>query len=484
MFLVMGVTLYTSRIVLEQLGASDYGVYSIVGGVVTMFAFFNSAMSSATQRYMAYDLGKNDKNRLQRTFSATLTIHFGIAILILLLAETIGLWYVNHKLVLPPKRLLAANVVYQFSVATSLIEIIQVPYDALIISHERMNVYAYISILEAGLRLGAVFLLIFYGGDKLIAYAVLVFLSLLIIRLTYQVYCRKHFAESKYKYYYDKAYYRELISYSGWNLFGNIATVARGQGLNLVLNLFFGTIVNAAYGLTLQVQGAVNLFVANFQKAVNPQIIKAYSQNDLRRTNKLIFQSSKFSFFLLFFIFCPILFNTEFILKLWLKTPPLYTTSFVQLGLIGTLIESISRPLMTGAQATGKIKWYQIVVGSLMFLNLPISFLWSQLTKKPEVVFYTIISINILSLLFRLWFLYKILSFNLKIFFIEVIIRVVIVLCIIILPLVYLFNIGNFVSNDFVKIVIAFGYSGMVILFVGINRREFNLIKSLFSKDN
>src|SRR5690606_19286013 len=338
MFLIMGITLYTSRIVLKELGVSDYGIYSLVGGFVAMLGFFNSAMSTATQRYLSFDLGKGDYNQLKKTFSVTLTIHIAIAILGLLLAETIGLWYVNYKMVFPVDRVFAVNVVYQFSILTFVLNIIQVPYNALIIARERMNIYAYVSILEAALKLAIVFLLVF-GTDKLILYAILTFVVALIIRLIYQVYCRRQFQESRYKFEYNKAYYKELISYSGWNLFGNIAAVAKCQGVNIVLNLFFGTVVNAAYGITNQVYSAVNMFVSNFQLALNPQIIKNYSQGNLEQSHYLILQGSKFSFYLMLIIVSPIILNVDFILEIWLVNPPEYTSVFVQLCLLNILID-------------------------------------------------------------------------------------------------------------------------------------------------
>jgi len=269
----MGITLYTSRIVLEELGVSDYGIYNLVGGIVAMIGFFNGAMSTATQRYLSHDIGKGNYQQLKKTFSATLTVHFGIAILGLILAETLGLWYVNYK------QTYAVNVVFQFSILTFLLSIIQVPYNSLIMAHERMKVYAYMSILEAILKLGAVFTLMLISTNKLVIYAGLTFVVSLVVRILYQMYCRKEFEESKYHFAYDGLYFRELISYSGWNLFGNIAAVAKGQGLNLVLNLFFGTVVNAAYAITNQMASAVNLFASNLQMAFNPQIPRKSSAN-------------------------------------------------------------------------------------------------------------------------------------------------------------------------------------------------------------
>ena len=481
MFLVMGVTLYMSRIVLEQLGVSDYGIYSLVGGIVALFGFLNSSMSSATQRYLAFDLGKKDEERLQKTFSVTLTIHIAIAILIFLIAETIGLWYVNNMVVLPSGRQFSANIVYQFSVLTALIGIIQVPYDSLIIAYEKMNVYAYISIIEVGLKLGLVFLLTIYGGDKLIAYAAMMFFVSLIIRVAYQFYCRKNYKASKYNFEYDKNYYRELVGYSGWNLFGGIASVSRGQGINIVLNLFFGTVVNAAYGLTLQVQSAVNQFVTNFQRAVNPQIIKSYSEGNLERTHRLIIQSSKFSFLLMLLLVAPILFNTDFILNLWLKNPPQYTSIFIQLSLIGVLIDCISYPFQTGIQATGKIKFYLIVVGGIIIMTLPLTSAWLYFGGNAQVSFYSIIIGSVLALGSRLYFMLKLTNMSIKLFFKDVGIIIVSVVTGIFLLLI-LFNFIVDFREGWLGLLIIEIITLINVLFIGLNKRDFNLFKSFITK--
>jgi O-antigen/teichoic acid export membrane protein len=278
MLLTMVVSFYASRIVLEQLGVSDYGIYTLVGGIVAMFGFFNAAMATATQRYLTIDIGEGNLDRLQTTFSATLTIHIGIALFVLIIAETIGLWYVNNIMVFSQERFFAVNIVYQFSIATTFLGIIQIPYNALIIAKERMKVFAYVSILEALLKLSAVSLLIFFGSDKLITYAILIFLVATTIRFIYQKYCHLNFVESNYKFEYDKESFKDLMSFTGWNSLGSIALLVSSQGNNLILNLFFGTTANAAFGITLLVQGVVLSFVQNFQTAVNPQIVKSYAK--------------------------------------------------------------------------------------------------------------------------------------------------------------------------------------------------------------
>lgn len=479
MFLLMGITLYTSRIVLNELGVSDYGIYSLVGGIVIMLGFFNAAMSSATQRYLSFDIGKGDFVQLKKTFSITLTIHIGIAVLGLLLAETLGLWYVNYKMVFPEDRLFAVNVVYQFSVLTFLLKIIQVPYNALIIARERMNLYAYVSILEAILKLAIVFLLVYFGTDKLITYAILTFSVAFIIRMIYQVYCRREFAESRYQFQYDKKYYKELISYSGWNLFGNISSVAKGQGVNMVLNLFFGTVVNAAYGVTNQVYAAVNMFVSNFQLALNPQIIQNYSKGDVKQSQYLISQGSKFSFFLILILVTPVILNTDYILQLWLKNPPEHSILFIQLSLINLLIDCLSNPLMVGAQATGNIKWYQIIVGSLVFLNLPISYLILKLGYEPHSVYMVSITISIISLQFRLYFLKRVMNFSVKEYYFKVLSKATLLAG---LSAVIIFLIKNYLRFElnFITLIIEsavlVGILVLMIILLGINKKEKDFI--------
>lgn len=427
MFLAMGVGLYTSRVVLNTLGVEDYGVYNIVGGIVVIFSFFNSAMSSATQRFLSFDLGSKDFVQLKKTFSTTLNIHFFVALVFLILAESVGLWFVNYKLNLPEERMYAVNWVYQFSVFTFLFGIIQVPYNALIIARERMNIYAYISIFEVIFKLIIVYLLVILDFDKLILYSALLFGIAFFVRFFEKSYCKKHFEESKYEFYYDKSYTKTLLAYSGWNIFGNVASIARSQGSNILLNIFFGTVLNASYGIALQVQGVVNTFVTNIQMAVNPQITKKYAAGNSKESIQLIVQTSKFSYFLMSLLVFPILFNTKYLIESWLRTVPEHTIIFIKLSLIGILIDTISGPLMTGIQATGNIKYYQIVVGSLVFLNLPLSYVGIITFKFPEIIFYTSILISCLSLLFRIYFLNKTMEFNVLYYVKNVIFKILLI---------------------------------------------------------
>ncbi|WP_373707494.1 MATE family efflux transporter [Kaistella sp.] len=485
MFLNMGVGLFTAGIVLNTLGISDYGIYNIVGGFVSMFGFLNASMSSATQRFLSFDLGKNDTEQLRKTFSSAVTIHFAIALIIVLVLETFGLWYINNKLNVPTNRMTAVNVVFHFSVLSSFFNIIQVPYNALITAHERFNVYAYISFVEIAFKLLILYLLINIEHDKLILYSVLLFVSSFIIRMIYRIYCRTHFAESRYQFYYDKNYFKTLLAFTGWNLFGEVAGVARGQGNNLLLNIFFGTTMNAAYGITAQVQGVVSSFVSNFQVAVNPQIVKTYSNNDREKTLFLMKESAKFSYYLMLIIALPIVFNLEYILSLWLKKYPDYTLGFIYLSIVGILIDTVSNPLMMGAKATGNIKWYQIIIGTLIFLCFPLSYLGLRWTKDPNIIFMIIIIINLLSLGFRLYFLKKIMKLNALSFMKDVLLNIIFCTVIILGSLYFIEKEVGKADSIFSLVylsAIVLSVSAIIIYFLGFTKRETAFIKSLIIK--
>ncbi len=488
MLLTMVVSFYTSRIVLEQLGVSDYGVYSLVGGIVAMFGFFNSAMVSATQRYLTFDIGAGDQVRLQKTFSATLTIHIGIALLVIVIAETIGLWYVNSIMVFPQERIFAVNVVYQFSIAAAILGIIQTPYNALIIARERMNIYVFISILEAILKLLVVFLLVFFGYDKLITYAILIFLVANVNRLIEQIYCRTNFKESKYKFEYDKNTFNELLSYTGWNSLGSIALLVCSQGNNLILNLFFGTVVNAAFGISILVQGVILSFAHNFQTAVNPQIIKLYAQGNYIQMQNLIFKTAKFSFYLLLILVTPVFLNTEYILKLWLKTVPEYTPLMVNLSLVNILIEILTFSVVVGIQAKGKIKHFQIVLGTLVFLNIPISYLILKMGGQPYSIFVILIIISVFALICRLYFLNKLLGLVTFNFVKKVLVPVIMVFGFTLIAHLILSKFFNFATNVntiyelFIKTVVYFFLILFFIFLFGVTKVERNILLSLLKK--
>lgn len=387
MLLTMSVSLYTSRVVLNILGVEDFGIYNVVGGVVGMFGFINSAMATGTQRYLTYEIGANNFFRLKTVFSTSLLIHFIVSIIVVVLAETVGLWFMTVKMNIPPERVNAAFWVYQFSILSSIVMIMSVPYNAVIIAHERMNAFAYISVLEVVLKLAVVYLLLVGSFDKLIFYAVLIFVIQLSIRFIYGVYCSHNFEETKFCWIWNKKLFKEMFSFAGWNLWGNCAFIALTQGLNIMLNIFFGPTVNAARAVSVQVQSAVNQFSFNFQTALNPQITKNYAKGDYRYMHQLMFRSSKFVYFLLLALSFPLFVKTDFILSLWLNIVPEYTVVFLRLMLCTTILDAIANPFVVAIAATGKIKLYQTVIGGLLLSVLPISYLVLVLGGLPWSVF-------------------------------------------------------------------------------------------------
>jgi O-antigen/teichoic acid export membrane protein len=448
MLFTMTISLYTSRIILVTLGIEDYGIYNVVGGVVIMFGFLNSAMASSTQRFLTFELGKSDSLRLKQVFSISVTSHIIISLIVLVLSETVGLWFLNAKLTIPPERLMAANWVFQFSVFTAVLTILSVPYDAAIIAHERMNVFAYISLIEVILKLLVVYLLQLFGFDKLVLYAILVFFISLILRVIYGMYCAKNFKESHYYFFWEKKLFIEMTGFAGWNLMGVFAGIGYGQGVNILLNIFFGPIVNAARGIAFQVMGAINQLVTNFQIAVNPPITKLYANKDDKNMYKLIFASAKFSFYLLLLFIIPLFIETEVVLSIWLKNVPEYTVSFTRLVLIDILICSLSGPLQILAQATGKVKNYQLIVSIVLLLNLPISYLLLKMGHSPQSTFIVSIILSIIALFARLLVLESLIEFPIKLFFRKVVLTSIIVtICAIPLPL-YLQNI---ISHNLAK---------------------------------
>jgi O-antigen/teichoic acid export membrane protein len=366
----MLVSLYTVRVVLETLGAEDYGIYNVVAGVVAMFGFLSSSMANASQRYFAYEIGRKDFEQLKKVFSLNITIYALIGILVLIMAKTAGLWFVNNKLVIPPDRISAARLIYQFSIISFLCSIIVSPFMADIIAHEDMNIYAYISIAEVVLKLGVIFVLRIIPFDKLQLYGLLLSILAFVNMIIYTAICKVKYQECKFRFYWDKTLFKEIAGFLGWNLFGSIAGIAKNQGINILLNLFFGPLINAARSISIQVDNAVKSFSQNFIQAVRPQITKEYAAGNYDEMNNLVFRSAKLSFFLVLLFFMPLLFEMSYIMKIWLKNPPPYTAIFLTLTLIDTLFESVSYPIMYIAQATGKIKLYQSVVSGVLLLNL------------------------------------------------------------------------------------------------------------------
>ncbi|WP_289115742.1 hypothetical protein [uncultured Psychrobacter sp.] len=467
MLLTMAVTLYTSRVILQTLGIEDYGIYNVVAGFVTMLGFLNSAMSSATQRFLAFELGKPGDKDVPGIFSMSMNIHILIALFVLILGETLGIWFVKTQMTIPIDRMYAAQWVFHLSLLSFVVTIISVPYNALIIAHERMKIFAWVSILDVILKLFIVFMLSWYGMDKLIIYSILSFAVVFIITLIYRVYCKNQFLESQFRLYWDKNLFRVMLSYTGWNLWGNMAVVMSGQGINVLLNIFFGPTVNAARAIAMQVSGALNSFVYNLQVAINPQIIKSYAAEDMTYMHQLVCYGAKYNFFLLFFLAMPVMINTDLILKVWLGLVPEYTSIFVKLIIINILIDCISAPLMTAAQASGKIKIYQSVVGGLLLLNLPFSYLLLKMGYEPYIVIYVGIVLSLFAFIARLLIVRKLVSLPVAEYLREVVGRGMLVTILVAATYYLIFTIilegfGFFLESTIISIsviltIIAFG---------------------------
>lgn len=410
MLFMMAISLFTSRVILATLGVEDYGIQNVVGGIVAMFGFLNGSMSSATQRYITFALGKGDKDRLQTVFCTALQIHALIAVIIVLLGETVGLWFLYNKMQLPADRMDAAFWVLQCSIVSTVVMIVSVPYNACIIAHEKMSAFAYISVLEAVLKLVIVYLLLVFPFDKLIVLAVLILIVQLFIRFCYSIYCHRHFEETKYRHVWNKTLFKEMNGFAVWSLWGNLSVVLYTQGLNMILNVFFGPVVNAARAIAVQVQGAVQQFVGNFQMALNPQITKNYAAGNLEQMHSLMFRSARFSFLLLFFLSLPVLLETEFILTLWLKTVPDNAVIFTQIMICISLIYTTANPCVIANQATGKVKVYQMVVGGILLTILPISYIVLKLGAPAYSVFIVHFCVESVAQFTRMYMLRKLIN--------------------------------------------------------------------------
>lgn len=383
MLLIMVVTLYTSRVILATLGIEDFGIFNAVGGIVAMMGFLNSSMANAVQRFLSFEMGKQDEGKVRSTFNVSLHAHIAIAICVFIIMEIGGLWFLNHKMNIPLDRMVAAQWVFQSSIVVSILSILQVPYNALIMAKEQMSIYAYVSIVEVLLKLGIVYLLVLTGSDKLIAYSILTSVVSFIIFVTYIIYCKKKYKESKLYFVKDTKSLRQLMGFASWNMLGEIAWILTGQGVNILLNIFFGPVVNAARGMAYQVEGAVMKFVQSFQVAMNPQIIKTYAANLHEQTMSLVYTGTRFSYYLVLILSLPLYFEIDYILSVWLEEVPPMTADFCRLILISGLVQTCSNLFATVAKAYGKIRNYQLIISFILMCNFPLSYLMLYLGFSP-----------------------------------------------------------------------------------------------------
>lgn len=418
--LTMVIGLYTSRVILNTLGINDYGVYNVVAGFVSMFSLFTGSLSAAISRYLTFNLGKGNFDKLKSVFSTSVTIMIGMAIVIVIFAELFGVWFLNTQLNIPIERMYAANMVFHMSVLTFAINLISVPYNASIIAHEKMDAFAYISILEVILKLVIVFMLYVSPWDKLITYAILVAGVSLVIRSVYSIYCKSRFEECSYDFVIDRSLLKELGTFAGWNLFGSGAYLFNTQGVNIISNIFFGVTVNAARGVANQVETVVRQFVTSFTTAINPQIIKSYASNDLGYMHSLICRGAKFSYLLMLFFFVPFMFEIETIMRLWLKVYPPEAPLFLRLTLIGTMFDMLGNSTANAAWATGNIKKYYIVIGTVGSLVFPISWICFLFGAQAYSSYIAFVVIYIVVMILKVYIIKDLVSFPPRLFYTDV----------------------------------------------------------------
>lgn len=458
MLFLMLISLYTSRVILNALGVDDYGIYNVVGGVVTMFSVLSGSLNAAISRFITYELGTGKKEKLKRVFSSSVTIQLGLAVFFVIIAETVGLWFLNCKMVIPEERLVAANWCFQFSIITFAVNLISVPYNAAIIAHEKMSAFAFISIFEGVGKLLIALCIPYNSIDRLIFYALMIAVLSWAIRMIYTWYCKKNFEECTYTFIYDHTLLKKMFGFAGWNFFGAGSWQLMNQGVNLLMNVYFGVAINAARGIAIQVDTAVLQFVNNFTMALNPQITKSYASGDKSYMFSLLFRGAKFSYFLMLFFAIPLICETEFILKLWLGIVPDHAVEFARLALIVSMIHVLSNTMITAVLATGDIKKYQIIVGGLGMLVFPLAWLSFYLGLSPETAYFATIAVFLCQLMCRIKLLKDMIGMSPKQYIREVVLKVIVVTILVsLLPIALVYTLDDnflrFIIVGFISVI-------------------------------
>jgi len=482
MLIIMAIGIFTSRVNLSALGIADYGIYNVVGGIVAILAFLNGAMSSGTQRFLNFEIGKGHKENLNRVFSTSVIIHTGIAFIIFIIAETVGLWFLNYKMNIPQDRLVAANWVFQFSILSFMVSIVSVPYNAAIIAHEKMSAFAYIGILEVVLKLLVAYALYISPADKLITFACLNFCVVLLLRVIYQLYSRRHFEETKaVTWHVDRTKLKEMLSFSVWIIVGSLSGIFHTQGIGIVMNMFFGVTVNAAQGVANQVNSIVKQFIQNFTVALNPQIVKNYAAGNLEEMYVLLMRGCRIAFCLVAFFALPIILECPKILAIWLEEVPEYTIIFVRIIMVITLCDSFHAPLATSKNATGDIKMYQIVLTILGLAHIPLAWLFFEFGYGPEYAMYVYLFLIICMQYSRIHLVCKSIGLSKTRFFKIVICRnLAVVVASLVVPLTLHFMLPQgMVSSMLVVLISSFISVATATLFIGFDAHERKAIKGL-----
>lgn len=451
MLITTGISVFTSRAILGILGIVDFGIYNVVGGIVIVLGFVNGSLAGASTRFLTYAIGAGDKEKEKRTFSTLLIIHRSVALFLAVIVEIVGVWFLYNKMNIPVDRMTAAFWVLQCSVLTSTISLISVPYNSLIIAYERMDAFAYISVFESIAKLGIVYSLLLFGDiDRLIVYAIFMCILQIIVRVIYGWFCRKNFAIAHFHTGFDKHLTKQIANFVGWKINGDLAFVGCGQGLNIVLNMFFGPVVNAARGISVQVQNITNIFIQSYQMALQPQIIKSYAGGNLTYMRQLVIICSKYGFYLMLMVTFPILNYTEPILKLWLVQIPENTVFLVQIILLVCFITPLRQPLIQSINATGKIKRFQIIEGTILLMAVPIVYIglkYFHFSLFTVMVFY--LCVEYTAQIARIWIVLPYIKFSYQEYF-KTILYPIVKVGFVLIPIHYFIKLG--LSDTYFKI--------------------------------
>ena len=485
---VIVINLYASRVILATLGIEDYGIYNVVAGVVAMFGFLNNAMVASSQRFISFEQGRSDIERQKDVYSTSILIHLTIAVVILFIAETVGLWFLNNKMNIPDERMIAANWVYQGAILTFIFKIINTPNQASVIAHEHMHFFAIVSVLDAILQLAIIYVLKVFTLDKLILYSLLLLGIAFLNLLLYRLYTISKFKECRFKIVRDFTLFKEMFAFSGWSFMGNFGIAMSGPAVNIIVNIFCGPAVNAARGIANQVSAVTRNFVSSYQQAVNPQITKRYAAGEIESMKTLVRYSSKFSFYLFAIIVVPLFVRADYVLNLWLEEVPEFTLEFLQLTLIAALVTSMVEPFTTGIQATGKIMVFQIVIMAILFINLPLSYMVLNMGMPPYSVMYASIFTEVLALLSRMILMNYYVKIDLKDFVVSICLHNTFTGFLMFLVPVL---VNHYIPQTFFGLILvclfSIIWSIFIIISIGFSKREkslvFSLIRSRIFKD-
>lgn len=474
---VLLVSLYMSRVILQVLGVSDYGIYQVIGGLVAMFGVLSTALSAAISRFITFEIGSGNKEKLCRVFSTSIIVQFIIAFIVLLLAEVIAIWFIQTEMQIPEGRMIAAQWVLHCSLITFCINLVSVPYNACIIAHEHMKAFAYISMLDVLLKLVVCFCIFISPVDKLIFYAVLLTIEAVIIRIIYSFYCHRHFEETRNKLIFDKVIFRDMLSFSGWNFFNNANGILSIQGVNMLINVFFGVTVNAARGIAVQVENAVLQFVNNFTVAINPQITKSYATGDMERMYSLVCRGAKFSYFAMLLMALPIVCEAEKILNIWLTVVPEHTVIFVQLSLVLGVFDCVGASGYTACAATGKMKRYALILTPIGLLEFPLTWVFFLMGAPVVSTYYLYIFVKFLVLMARLFLLRDMVGLSPVVFIKNVFYPIVLTTLVAVLPsMLVIYFFPQSLWRLFVSVIVALSAVSFASLYVGMTVGERQII--------